>query len=221
MIRYQVHVEVRDVEIGRRDLTHWNLAKSKKRSQEILARSRLLRVYDCEISVPELQDCVDRAGEQFSPEVTRPLELFWNARRGVLTYYSPLELGSSSPSGYVSFASISALGEGVALFLAEDTRLAPEIFSLELMCRPLGESPDLMMFYRNEPERAALVEAKATMSENPTSQLLAAVQQLLEVLKGWQTYRNLSQTDSFGISTSVGQEGVFVSQVIRMRWGDR
>jgi hypothetical protein len=170
------------------------------------------------ILVPELQDCVDRAAEYFSPEASLPLELFWTANRGVATFYSAIDLGKRDRKGYLTFGSLGSLGEGVALYVLEDRVVAPELFALDLMYRPLGDSPDMLMYRSSDPARLALVEAKATLSHDTAASLTEAVLMLIEILKGWQSHRPLDQTDAFAVATSIHLDGVFNTDVVRLLW---
>jgi hypothetical protein len=217
---YQVEVVFGQADVTPNDLVHWNRARVRDRARGLVTRgfqSKRNLTFG-QILIPELQDCVDRAAEQFSPEASLPLELFWTANRGVYTYYSALSLGARNSQGYLTFGSVGALGEALALFVLEDRTVAPDLFSLELMYRPLNDSPDMLMYYAADAERLALVEAKATLGDDVSRQLVEATITLIEVFKGWQQHRPLSQTDAFAVATELHEEGTFRTHVLKLIW---
>ncbi len=219
---YLIEVVYGETELKHDDLAHWDKARAKKIAKEVRERALVgaERFSMGEILAPELQDCVDRAAERFSPEVSLPLELFWTASRGVYTYYSALQLGARNGKGYLEFDSIGSIGEGIALFVLEDRSVARHRFALELMYRPLNDSPDMLMYYADEPARLALVEAKATLRPSVTGQLDEAISSLVEILKGWEHHRSLASTDALAVATSLRTEGLFSTTVVKLTWGE-
>src|SRR5262249_53361233 len=137
---YDVRVIASTVKITADDLVPWNRARRRKIARRLveqaLGKSRGIDMG--KMLSEELQDCIDRAAERFCPGANLPLQLYWNASRGLYTYYSALELGARGKKGYLSFDALGSIGEGVALFVLEDDR-----FGLDLLYRPLSDSPDL------------------------------------------------------------------------------
>ena len=210
MVTYQLRVNYREERLTTVALQFWERDRITETARGIVSQPRgSWRILSfSSIHFRELRDAVDRAGEELSTRPDEDLDYYWNARRGVPTYYAPLFLGVSRKS-YLKSASLEAVGEGLALYLLEDRVRHPELFGLELFCRPLGSTPDLMMYYRSDSSRLALAEAKATEKKNVAAALTQAVTQLIDVFKGWQNHRDLATTDGFAVATSVFTPGTF------------
>ena len=217
MIAYRLEASYRDVGFTPIDLQFWERDRIAETARDIVAGrgQRERRLDFSSIHFRELRDAVDRAAEQVAVRPDWDLEYYWNARRGILTYYSPLFLGVDNKS-YLKSASLECIGEGLSLYLLEDRLKHPDLFALDLFCRPLGSSPDLMMSYRLDPSRLALVEAKATEDVNLKAALVRAVKQLIPIFQGWQSHRDLTKTDGFAVATSISTPGVFKVSVLKM-----
>jgi hypothetical protein len=217
MNTYRLQASYREESISTVDLQYWERDRIKETARGIVARRRAPgRILSfSSLYFRELRDAVDRAAEELSTRPDEDLDYYWTARRGIPTYYAPLFLGVPRKS-YLRSASLESIGEGLALYLLEDRIRHPELFGLELFCRPLGSSPDLMMYYRRDPSRLALVEAKATEKKKVAEHLTQAVIQLIDVFKGWQNHRDLATTDGFAVATSVSTPGTFEVTILKM-----
>jgi hypothetical protein len=212
-----MQVSYREESISAGDLQYWERDRIKETANGIVTRrrgpGRILSFSS--IYFRELRDAVDRAAEELATRPDEDLDYYWTARRGIPTYYAPLFLGVPRKS-YLRSASLESIGEGLALYLLEDQIRHPELFGLDLFCRPLGSAPDLMMYYRRDPSRLALVEAKATEKKKVAEQLTQAVIQLIDVFKGWQNHMDLEATDAFAVATSVSRPGTFEVTILKM-----
>jgi hypothetical protein len=159
MIAYRLEASYREVGFTPIDLQFWERDRIAETARDIVAGrgQRERRLDFSSIHFRELRDAVDRAAEQVAVRPDWDLEYYWNARRGILTYYSPLFLGVDNKS-YLKSASLECIGEGLSLYLLEDRFKHPDLFALDLFCRPLGSSPDLMMSYRLDPSSVDAVE---------------------------------------------------------------
>jgi hypothetical protein len=216
MVTYGLQAVYREAILTPADLQFWEQDRIKKRAREIVTQRAqgFMTLAFSSIHFRELRDAVARAAEELSTRPDEDLDYFWSARRGVPTYYAPLFLGVRRKS-YLRSASLESVGEGLALHLLEDRVRHGDIFALELFCRPLGSTPDLMMYYRSDPSRLALVEAKATEKQELNGVLTEAVTQLLEVFQGWQNHRDLRHTHGFAVATSIFTPGTFVVSVLK------
>src|SRR5205814_1477698 len=103
------------------DLQFWETDRIKQTAREIVnRRAQGQNLSFSSIHFKELRDAVDRAAEDLSTRPDEDLDYYyWNARRGVPTYYAPLFLGVQGKA-YLKSASLQCIGEGLALHVLED-----------------------------------------------------------------------------------------------------
>ena len=208
MTTYKLCCLYRETTLAKTDLQFWEADRIKQTAKEIVTRRAGVaqNLNFSSIHVRELRDAVDRAAEDLSTRPDEDLDYYWNARRGVPTYYAPLFLGVQGKA-YLKSASLQCVGEGLALYLLEDRKRHPNLFDLDLSIRPLGATPDLMMRYRSDPSRIALVEAKSTETKSLESKVVQATEELIRVFQGWQAHEDLKRTNGFAVATSVFDPG--------------
>jgi hypothetical protein len=153
-----------------------------------------------DISGVELADASLRFSEDYCPAPDWSLDAYWAAMRGVPTVF-PLLVFSMTPTEYAKMISLPAIGEATAGYILEEPSLHPSQLNLHALCRPLHSAPDLLMCYRAQTGRLALVEVKASESKTATEAAVDALSGALPVLTAWRNTGNA--IDAIGVGVSV------------------
>jgi len=200
---FALSVQYGETNVRQTELTVHNKPGFLKRAAEFAGRALsapvgLVGLTD--ISGVELADASLRFSEDYSPAPDFALDAYGAAMRGVPTVFPPLVF-SLTPKQYAKMISLPGIGEAIAGYILEEPAHHPDQLNLSALCRPLHSAPDLLMCYRQQPGRLAVVEAKASESQTATRQAILALAGVLPVFIGWRNSGNA--IDAIGVGVSV------------------
>lgn len=214
---FDVNVEYGETKFTKADLMYWDETRNKDVAHSLIKEGfKKPSSISLQIHPIVLRDVILRAGEDVATWPDRDLEAYWEAVRGLPTYYSPLLLSGNNRT-YKKFLALPSIGNGIALYLLEDRFNEPAKFGLNMFCRPLGASPSFLM--RNlKQNKIAIIEARATESVSTSRGLTESVVSSLDILNRWSNHRSLDQLMPISVSTSINEPGMFNTQILKLKY---